>query len=218
VNSRDFTIRITLLAGKTRAIQENAEKWPLKQIAQEFRNARDLFEELVFILKADPGIPVEQHVPSLSTISYDLAAASYILTKRVSKKDALKQQIRAVCRAIDDATKKMIGVALLGPIFDFFVRSREISEEAEALLQISDVRPPHLLQEQTVRQRVASAAPYVRPHQPSKAPPAVPKQYRIERVGDPPHVAVSSKAPPPVPPKYRVEHVGVAKRTREGSR
>lgn len=217
MDSRDFAITINLLAGKTKALHENAGKWALKQIAQEFQSVRELFEELVFILKTHPDIPVEQHASSLSNISYDLAAASYILTGRVSKRDALRQHIRELCKVIDIATKRIIGVALLGPMFDFFVRSREISEEAKAIVQLSDVRPPHLLREQTVRPKVvASSAPNIQSTPPSKTPPSVPRQYRVDRVGGQPRT-VASKTPPPVLPKYKVEYVGAANRTRKGN-
>jgi hypothetical protein len=211
VNSHTFTIKISLLAGKTRAIRENADKRALKQLVQDFQAARGWFEEILFVLHETQDISAEQHARHLIDISYDLAATSYILDGRITKKDVLWQHIREVCSAIDSITKALFHVTLVGPMFDFFVRSRQISEEAKTIVHLQDVRPPQLLRGQVSRQRAPSAPtiPRVQSLAASKAPPPVPKRYRVEHIGPQgPARPKASTAPPTVSTKYRVEHVG----------
>lgn len=206
-----FTVKISLLAGQTRAIRESADKRSLKQLVQDFQAARGWFEEIVFILHETQSISAEQYARHLTDISYDLAAASYILDGRITKKDALLQHIHEVCSAIDSITKTLFHVALIGPMFDFFVRSQRISEEAKTIVHLQDVRPPQLLRGQVSRQRApsVSATPRAQPLAASKAPPPVSKRYRAEHVGPQgPTRPKASTAPPPVPKRYRVEHVG----------
>jgi len=223
VHPKAFTLHLNMLAGTAKALRESADKLPIQQLVHEFRLAGGKFDELARVSLEDPQLALESHLENVRDISYNLASAYYVIYGRATRKESLSQNIRSICQAIDKVIGKLFRVEPVCAMFDVFVHSRKISEEAKAIVHITTVSAP-----QPPREVFAQPAPppkasptSARPALASKAPPTVPRQYRIERVstGAKPQPAkpqpAKPKAPPPVLPKYKVERVAAAKPPRK---